>query len=155
MNETTRLTLSRPLDMHLHLRAGDMLRLVAPASAAVFSGAVIMPNLVPPVTSVEALVSYRERIMAACGAAAAGFRPLMTLFFRDDYTAAELEAARPHLFAIKLYPHGVTTNSESGIHSIHAGKAVFRLMEEMGIPLLVHGETTGFVMDRQRELLPV
>jgi|688.fasta_scaffold251011_2 dihydroorotase len=155
MNETPRLTLSRPLDMHLHLRDGDMLRLVAPASAAVFSGAVIMPNLVPPVTSVEALVRYRERIMAACGTAAAGFRPLMTLFFRDDYTAAELEAARPHLFAIKLYPHGVTTNSESGIHSIHAGTPVFRLMEEMGIPLLVHGETSGFVMDREREFLPV
>jgi dihydroorotase len=79
----------------------------------------------------------------------------MTLFFRDDYTAAELEAARPHLFAIKLYPHGVTTNSESGIHSIHAGTPVFRLMEEMGIPLLVHGETSGFVMDREREFLPV
>ena len=155
MNETPRLTLSRPLDMHLHLRDGDMLRLVAPASAAQFAGAVIMPNLVPPVTSVEALVGYRERILEACGAAAAGFRPLMTLFFRDDYTAAELEAALPHLFAIKLYPHGVTTNSESGIHSIHAGAPVFRLMEAMGIPLLVHGETTGFVMDREREFLPV
>ena len=155
MNETPRLTLSRPLDMHLHLRDGDMLQLVAPASAAQFAGAVIMPNLVPPVTSVEALVAYEGRIREACGVAAAGFRPLMTMFFRDDYTAADLEAARPHLFAIKLYPHGVTTNSESGIHSIHAGAPVFRLMEAMGIPLLVHGETTGFVMDREREFLPV
>jgi len=140
--------------MHLHLRDGEMLQLVAPESAAPFAGAVIMPNLVPPVTSAAMLVEYRARILAACGEQAAGFQPLMTLFFQD-YTEAQLVEALPHLFAIKLYPHGVTTNSESGIHSIAQAEPTLRLMEEMGIPLLVHGETTGFVMDRECEFLPV
>ena len=148
------LTLRRPLDMHLHLRDGAMLQLVAPFTAELFAGAVIMPNLVPPVTSAAMLTGYRERILAACGDRAAEFKPLMTLFFQH-YTAADLEAAREHLFAIKLYPHGVTTNSESGIHSIAAAEPTLRLLEEMGIPLLVHGETTGFVMDREREFLAV
>jgi len=149
------LTLSRPLDMHLHLRDGAMLSLVAPFSAEQFAGAVIMPNLVPPVTSAEMLRGYRERILAACGASASGFLPLMTLFFQN-YPEAQLAAAQAAgLFAVKLYPHGVTTNSESGIHSITASEPAFRLMEEMGIPLLVHGETTGFVMDREREFLSV
>ena len=154
MSEPVTLTLSRPLDMHLHLRDGDMLRLVAPASAEQFAGAVIMPNLVPPVTSAAMLVDYRERIAAACGSEAATFQPLMTLFFQH-YTEAQLAEALPHLFAVKLYPHGVTTNSESGIHSIDAAEPTMRLMEEMGIPLLVHGETAGFVMDREAEFLAV
>ncbi len=140
--------------MHLHLRDGAMLKLVAPESAAQFSGAVIMPNLVPPVTSAVMLREYRSRIMAACGDRAAGFKPLMTLFFQN-YTEAQLAEARADLFAVKLYPHGVTTNSESGIHSITQAEPTLRLLEEMGIPLLVHGETTGFVMDREREFLPV
>jgi len=154
MPDAATLTLSRPLDMHLHLRDGDMLRLVAPATAAQFAGAVIMPNLVPPVTSAAMLVEYRERVLAACGADAATFQPLMTLFFQH-YTEAQLAEALPDLFAVKLYPHGVTTNSESGIHSIDAAEPTMRLMEEMGIPLLVHGETTGFVMDRETEFLAV
>ncbi len=147
-----RITLDRPLDMHLHLRDGDMLSLVAPHSAASLAGAVIMPNLVPPITSVEMLLSYRERILAACGADAEHFQPLMTFFFQN-YTEAQLAAARPHLFAVKLYPHGVTTNSESGVRSIDDADAMFRLLEEMGIPLLVHGETSGFVLDREVEFL--
>lgn len=162
MDEATRktmpapasLTLFRPLDMHLHLRDGEMLQLVAPFSAAPFAGAVIMPNLVPPVTSAGMLTDYRERILAACGVHAGTFQPLMTLFFQR-YTETELAAALPHLFAIKLYPHGVTTNSESGIRSIEEAEPTMRLMEEMGIPLLVHGETSGFVMDREREFLAV
>ena len=133
------ITLDRPLDMHLHLRDGDMLSLVAPHSAGSLAGAVIMPNLVPPVTSTEMLVGYRERILAACGADAASFKPLMTLFLKS-YTEAELAEAKPHLFAIKLYPQGVTTNSEGGVKSIEAADATFSLLQEMGIPLLVHGK---------------
>lgn len=148
------ITLHRPLDMHLHLRDGGMLRLVCPHSATAFAGAVIMPNLVPPVTSAEMLTAYRDRILAAAGAHAATFQPLMTLFFQH-YTEAQLAAALPDLFAVKLYPHGVTTNSDSGIHSISAAEPTFKLMEEMGIPLLVHGETTGFVMDREAEFLTI
>lgn len=154
MTSPDSITLHRPLDMHLHLRDGDMLRLVAPHSASNLAGAVIMPNLVPPVTSVELLTAYRDRILAAAGLHAATFQPLMTLFFQH-YTEAQLAAARPHLFAVKLYPHGVTTNSESGIHSIDAAEPTLKLMEEMGIPLLVHGETNGFVMDRETEFLSI
>lgn len=148
------LEIDRPLDMHLHLRDGEMLRLVAPLSAAGLAGAVIMPNLVPPITSVEMLLGYKSRILEACGAEAGNFQPLMTLFFRE-YTLAELEAALPHLFAIKLYPHGVTTNSEAGVRSIEAADATFRAMEALDIPLLVHGETSGFVMDREQEFLTI
>ena len=140
--------------MHLHLRDGDMLRLVAPHSASNLAGAVIMPNLVPPITSVEMLTAYRQRILAAAGPHAAAFLPLMTLFFQH-YTESQLAATQPHLFAIKLYPHGVTTNSESGIHGIDAAEPTLKLMEEMGIPLLVHGETTGFVLDREAEFLSI
>src|SRR5688572_8304274 len=100
MHDPPTLTLSRPLDMHLHLRDGDMLRLVAPATAEQFAGAVIMPNLVPPVTSAAMLVEYRERILAACENCAGTFQPLMTLFFQH-YTEAQLAEARPHLFAVK------------------------------------------------------
>ena len=151
---TDTLTLHRPLDMHLHLRDAAMLALVAPHSAATLAGAVIMPNLLPPITSAEMLIAYRQRILAAAGANADSFQPLMTLFFQP-YTEAQLAAALPHLFAIKLYPHGVTTNSDSGIHSIHAAEPTLHLMQEMGIPLLVHGETTGFVLDREAEFLPI
>lgn len=150
----TVVTLKSPLDMHLHLRDGDMLKLVAPHSAATLAGAVIMPNLVPPVTSAEALVAYRERILTAAGSHAASFKPLMTLFFQP-YTEAQLAEALPHLFAVKLYPHGVTTNSESGIRSIEAAEPTLKIMEEMGVPLLVHGETGGFVLDREREFLTI
>lgn len=152
MTAPATLTLARPLDMHLHVRDGAMLSLVAPYSAEQFAGAVIMPNLVPPVTSAQMLRDYRDRILAATGP---DFLPLMTLFFQN-YTEAQLTEARDAgLFAIKLYPHGVTTNSESGIHSITTAEPTLRLMEEMGLPLLVHGETTGFVMDREQEFLGV
>ena len=149
-----RITLDRPLDMHLHLRDGEMLSLVAPHSAGCLAGAVVMPNLVPPVDSLERLLGYRERIVAACGVDGGKFEPLMTLFFRE-YSREELEAARGHLFAVKLYPQGVTTNSEAGVRSLESAAGTFAAMEELGIPLLVHGETSGFVMDREREFLPV
>jgi len=144
------LILNTPLDMHLHLRDGEMLDLVAPLSAATFSGAVIMPNLVPPVDSLEAVLSYRERILGAIGEHA--FAPFMTLFFRE-YSEAELLAAKDHIIGIKLYPAGATTNSEAGVKAMDAVEPTIRLMEELGIPLLIHGETHGFVMDREQEFL--
>lgn len=144
------LTINTPLDMHLHLRDGEMLELVAPLSAETFSGAVIMPNLVPPVDSLDAVQSYRGRIQKAIGKRA--FAPFMTLFFRE-YSEAELLAARDHIIGIKLYPAGATTNSEAGVKAIDSVEPTIRLMEEMGIPLLIHGETHGFVMDREKEFL--
>ena len=106
------LTLFAPLDMHLHLRDDGMLRAVGPASAADFAGAVIMPNLVPPVDSLAAMRAYRDRIEAAT--ADYDFTPFMTLFFRD-YSDAELAAARDEIIGIKLYPAGVTTKQRGQV----------------------------------------
>jgi dihydroorotase len=145
-------TLSAPLDMHLHLREGTMLRTVAPLSARDFAAAVIMPNLVPPVDNLQRLRAYRDEIVQAT--AGLQFQPLMTLFFRN-YSRAVLEELRNELFAIKLYPEGVTTNSSGGVSDLRAVEPTLELMAELGIPLLVHGESHGFVLDREREFLPV
>ncbi|MEM7387673.1 MAG: dihydroorotase [Verrucomicrobiota bacterium] len=146
------LQISNPVDMHLHLRDEDMLERVGPLSAHSFAGAIIMPNLVPPVDSLERLKAYRQRIEAANQGH--DFTPWMTLFFKE-YTEAELAAAKPHLIGIKLYPAGATTNSEAGVQAIEAAEPTIRRMEDLSIPLLVHGETHGFVMDREAEFLSV
>ena len=93
---------------------------------------------------------YRDQINVAKGDTV--FDPLMMLFFRN-YSEAELAAAREHIFGIKLYPAGATTNSEAGVKELSAVEGTFKLMEEMGIPLMIHGETHGFVMDREKEFL--
>ncbi len=143
-------TIESPLDMHLHLREGAMMERVTPLSSEHFSGAIIMPNLVPPVDNLERLLEYRAGIDAAKGDHV--FDPLMMLFFRN-YTEAELAAAKDHIFGIKLYPAGATTNSEAGVKALDEVEGTFALMEEMGIPLMIHGETHGFVMDREKEFL--
>ena len=142
--------LESPLDMHLHLREGDMLRLVAPLSARTFAGAVIMPNLVPPVDSAARLDAYHSAVVEAVGSAV--FEPYMTLFFRP-YTMAELEAARSRIIGIKLYPAGVTTNSEAGVRALQEAEPTLELMQELAVPLLVHGESAGFVLDREAEFM--
>ncbi len=138
--------------MHLHLREGAMLARVAPLSAGPFAGGVIMPNLVPPVDSLERLEQYRAAVLATI--AGQVFEPYMTLFFRS-YDEAELLAARPQIIGIKLYPAGVTTNSAGGVRDLDAAEATLALMEQLDIPLLVHGESHGFVLDREAEFLPV
>lgn len=143
-------TLDTPLDMHLHLREGAMLASVAPLSTC-FAGAVIMPNLVPPVDSLERLLSYRDAILQTIGTAQ--FTPFMTLFMRT-YTIQELVAAQPHIIGVKLYPAGVTTNSAGGVSDLSAITDTLAAMERLGIPLLVHGETHGFVLDREEQFLP-
>lgn len=144
-------TLISPLDMHIHLRDEAMLRVVAPLSAYSFSGGIIMPNLVPPITTFEAVVAYKERIVNAIGTNV--FDPLMTLFFRADYTREFLEKASLHVKALKLYPSGITTNSEGGVASmdVEALRPVLEAMSDLGLILCVHGETNGFVMDREKE----
>ena len=145
------LTLNSPLDMHLHLRDGAMLELVAPLTSQSFAGAIVMPNLVPPVTTLESLIAYRDRIQKACREDV--FEPLMTLFFLESYTKEFLTEAKPYIAGIKLYPSGITTNSEGGVAEIDAEKLapVLDAMAELKIPLCVHGETNGFVMDREQE----
>ena len=140
--------LKNPLDMHLHLRDESMLELVAPFSAKDFKAGVIMPNLITPLTEIDVLKAYKERILKACKNE--DFTPLMTLFFKD-YDEQFLEKAKDELFAIKLYPAGITTNSDNGISSfdIEKLKPTLITMSELNIPLLVHGETNDFVMDRE------
>jgi len=161
-------TLLMPLDMHLHLRDGLMLETVAPLSSYSFSGAVVMPNLVPPVTSKEDVRAYRERIFAALGTPlteeddelevtnADYFEPMMTLFYQH-YDREFLEEAREEIFALKLYPAGITTNSEGGVSAfdLDAMRPTLEAMSDLKIPLLIHGETAGFVMDREAEFMTI
>ena len=135
------LTIRRPDDWHVHLRDGEMLEAVAPYTARQFSRAIVMPNLDPPVTSVEAAAAYRERIVAAAGD---GFTPLMTCYLTD--TADPDEIARGFeagvWVACKLYPAGATTNSASGVTDIRNIHGALERMQAIGMPLLVHGEVT-------------
>jgi dihydroorotase len=141
----TRLVLVRPDDWHLHLRDGDRLKSVVAHTAACFARAIVMPNLAPPVETVEQALAYRGRILAALPAsAAARFEPLMTLYLTGRTTPAEVRraAAEPHVHAIKLYPAGATTNSEAGVRRLEPHYPVFEAMAEVGLPLLIHGEAT-------------
>jgi dihydroorotase len=136
--------------MHLHLRDGYMLRLVAPLSARTFAGGVIMPNLVPPVDNAVRLEDYHSAVVEAVDGAV--FEPYMTLFFRP-YTMAELEAVRSRIIGIKLYPAGSTTNSEAGVRALQEAEPTLEVMQDLDIPLLVHGESAGFVLDREAEFM--
>ena len=147
-------TLLMPLDMHLHLRDAVMLENVAPLTAYSFSGAIVMPNLVPPVTNLEELRAYKERIMAAVPNDF--FEPYMTLFYKN-YDKKFLDSVADDITAIKLYPAGITTNSEGGVSSfdIEEMRPTLEAMSELEIPLCVHGETDGFVMDREAEFMSI
>lgn len=147
-------TLTMPLDMHVHLRDGDMLNIVAPLTSYTFSGALVMPNLVPPVTTLEAVKAYRHRIKVAMESD--DFEPYMTLFYQN-YSREFLERVQDHITAIKIYPSGATTNSEGGVVSfdIEPMRETLEAMAELGIVLSVHGETNGFVMDREAEFMSV
>ncbi|NEW60599.1 dihydroorotase [Sulfurovum sp. bin170] len=149
------ITLNSPLDMHLHLRDGDMLKTVAPLSSSSFAGAIIMPNLVPPVSTKEELIAYKKRIEEACDNSS--FTPYMTLFFKPSYTKEFLESVKDELTAIKLYPAGITTNSEGGVSGfdVEELRPTLEAMSELEIPLCIHGETNGFVMDREAEFVSI
>jgi len=147
--------LTAPLDMHLHLRDGEMLKNIAKSSAKTFSGAIIMPNLVPPVSTKEEVIAYKKRIMTAIGDEK--FTPFMTLFFKPSYDKTFLESVRDEITAIKLYPAGITTNSEGGVSGfdVEELRPALEAMSELNIPLCVHGETNGFVMDREAEFVSI
>ena len=148
----TEIFLQSPLDMHIHFREGAMLDLVAPLSAETFAGGVIMPNLVPPVADLERLEWYTGEVRRAVGEHI--FTPYMALFFRN-YSEADLAAVRESIIGIKLYPEGVTTNSEGGVKSVSDAEQTLAMMQDMDIPLLVHGEVPeSFVMDRESDFLP-
>ena len=136
------LELTQPDDWHLHLRDGDALADLVPASARQFARAIVMPNLKPPVATVEQARAYRARILAHVPAGVA-FDPLMTLYLTPTTKVADVEAAAadPHVHAIKLYPAGATTNAQAGVSDLGALTEVFRAMEDRELPLLVHGES--------------
>ena len=147
---TNSLTFARPDDWHLHLRDGPALAAVLPYTARQFARAIVMPNLRPPVTTVAAARAYRSRILAALGApAATPFEPLMTLYLTDNTAPAEIAAARASGFvhAVKYYPAGATTNSDSGVTALERAFPALAAMEERDLPLLVHGEVTDPAVD--------
>jgi dihydroorotase len=147
------LRLNSPLDMHVHVRQDDMLRQVVPYTAAQFVGAVCMPNTLPPVDNLEGYVAYVRQIKEA--AAPLEFDPYVPLFFRADYSREMLTAARDDLFGLKLYPAGVTTNSQDGVAELSKIEPVLDMMQDLDLPLLVHGETNGYSPDREREFMAV
>ena len=142
------ITIRRPDDWHVHLRDGALLQAVAPATAAQFARAIVMPNLSPPITTVAAARAYRERIRAALPDGS-GFTPLMTAYLTDTIEPGEIEAGhREGVFtACKLYPAHATTNSAAGVSDIGRLTPVLATMERIGMPLLIHGEVTDPEID--------
>ena len=158
------LTISRPDDWHLHVRDGAAMKAVLPATARQFARAIIMPNLKPPIRTVEDARGYRERILAALPAGS-DFEPLMTLYLTDNTSPDDIASAVKCGFikAVKYYPAGATTNSDFGVTDIRKCDAVFEAMQSAGLPLLLHGEVADAevdVFDREkifieRHLIPL
>lgn len=149
-----KLTITRPDDWHLHLRDGETLKAVLPDTAHRFARAIVMPNLRPPVTNVDLALAYRERILEALPNGLQ-FEPLMTLYLTDNTTGAEIKKATESGFvhAVKYYPAGATTNSDSGVTDLNKCSQVFEVMQNLGMPLLMHGEVTDGdvdVFDREK-----
>lgn len=146
--------LTRPDDWHVHLRDGDALYTVVPATAQVFGRAIVMPNLKAPVTTVEAARAYRDRIMETLPPDTA-FAPLMTLYLTDETRADEIRLAKESGFvmAVKYYPAGATTNSQSGVTALAHAYPTLAAMERHGLVLSIHGEVTDpaiDIFDRER-----
>lgn len=148
------LTITRPDDWHIHVRNGAVLKTVLPHTARQFARAIIMPNLKPPVATVEQALTYRKEILQAVPAGI-DFIPLMTLYLTATTKISEIKKAAEsdQIYAFKLYPAGATTNSDSGIANISAIYPLLAELEKFDIPLLIHGETTDIdcdIFDRER-----
>jgi dihydroorotase len=143
-----RITIGVPDDWHLHVRDGDALATVVPHTAAQFARAIIMPNAKPPIVSTELAQRYRDRILAVLPAHSS-FEPLMTLYLTDHTQAQEIRRAKASgiVYAVKYYPAGATTNSDSGVTRIDKCFDTLEAMSETGLPLLIHGEVTDPSVD--------
>src|SRR5881409_2250197 len=143
-----RLTLKRPDDWHLHLRDGPAMASVLADSARRFARAIVMPNLKPPVRTTQQALEYRERILRALPPRTA-FEPLMTLYLTDDTPPEEIALAKRsgQVFGVKLYPAGATTHSDEGVTRLSRCFHALEKMTEVGMPLLVHGESTDPAID--------
>ena len=137
------LTIPRPDDWHVHLRDGEMLKAVAPFTARIFGRAIVMPNLKPPVTTAARARAYRDEILSALPKNTS-FTPLMTIYLTDTTDANDLAQGHKDgiVTAAKLYPAGATTNAERGVTDIRKIYPVLERMQQIGMPLLVHGEVT-------------
>ena len=142
------LTIARPDDWHLHLRDGAAMASVVPHSARQFARAIVMPNLRPPVLTTQEALHYRERILGALPEGA-DFDPLMTLYLTDNTPAEEIARAKlsGRVHGVKLYPAGATTHSDAGVTRISRCFAALEKMEQLGLPLLIHGESTDPAVD--------
>lgn len=141
------ITIRQPDDWHLHFRDNEMLAETVPATARCFARAIVMPNLVPPVTNASLAMAYKERILAA-RPEGSQFEPLMTLYLTNETTPADItEAKAAGVTACKLYPAGATTNSDAAVKGINALYSVFEQMQKDGMLLLVHGEVTESHVD--------
>ncbi len=149
-----KLTLIQPDDWHLHVRNGAILKTVIAHTAQQFARAIIMPNLNPPVLTVDQALAYRSEIIKAAPADS-DFTPLMTLYLTSSLTADEVKKAAESEFihAIKLYPAGATTNSDSGVSNLKGIYPILKIMEQVDLPLLIHGEVTNNdcdIFDREK-----
>lgn len=142
-----KITITTPDDWHLHFRDGDMLQETVPATARCFKRAIVMPNLVPPVTNSRQAADYRNRILAA-RPKDSDFQPLMTLYLTDKTTVEDIEQAKSSgVTAVKLYPAGATTNSGKAVSHITNLYPIFKALEKHNLPLLIHGEVTEAEID--------
>ncbi len=141
------LTITRPDDWHIHFRDGEVMRNVVPDSARVFGRAIVMPNLKPPVLIVADALAYRARLLDC--AKESSFDPLMTLYLTDNTTPAQIREAKASgiIHALKYYPAGATTNSDSGVTDILKAYPAIAAMQEAGLPLLLHGEVVDADID--------
>lgn len=148
MSNQSTLTLIRPDDWHVHLRDGLVLADVVPHTAVQFARAIVMPNLKPPVVTTAIAAAYRERILAAVPQGV-NFEPLMTLYLTDNTPPDEIRRATESGFVkgVKLYPAGATTNSDAGVTDIQRCMRTLEVMQETGLPLLIHGEVTDHAVD--------
>lgn len=153
---TTSLTIQTPDDWHLHFRDGEMLKETVPATARCFKRAIAMPNLVPPVTTTQMALAYKQRILDAVPQGVE-FEPLVTLFLTNQTTAQEIKDAKAAgIVASKLYPAGATTNSDAAVKGIKALYPVFEAMQQVGMLLLIHGEVTEAhidIFDREKAFI--
>ena len=148
MSEKTFLKIVKPDDWHVHLRDGDILEKILPFTARQFSRAIVMPNLIPPITTVSQGLEYRERINTLVSKHF-NFQPLMTFYLTDETNIGELKEGKKQevFYGAKLYPAGATTNSSLGVTNISKIFGVLECLEKIGLPLLVHGEVTDLSVD--------
>lgn len=154
----TQINITRPDDWHVHLRDGDALIHTCADMARYFNRVIVMPNLTPPATTVAEACAYRQRILSAMSGLPRQFEPLMVLYLTDQTTAEEVKRAAesPFVHAVKLYPAGATTNSDAGVADLQSLYPTLAAMEEVGLPLLIHGEVTDTdidIFDREKAFI--